>query len=501
MLRAVLESAAQAILTVNEQGRILTANARTTEMFGYPSEELLGQTVELLLPESARQSHIQSRKDYTAAPRVRLMGLGMELSGRKKDGSQFPVEISLSYTRTDGGVVAIAFISDISVRKTLEEQLLQSQKMEAIGRLAGGIAHDFNNLLTIISGYNRMMLDTLSPLDPMRGYAAEILKASDRASALTKQLLAFSRRQIAQPAVMNVNDLIQHSEKMLRRLITESIELVVHTQPDLDTVKVDATQFEQVLLNLVVNARDALPLGGTITIETGNVELDEEYTRTHLGVRPGPYVMMAVSDNGTGMDAETKRHMFEPFFTTKAAERGTGLGLSTVYGIVKQNFGDIWVYSELGVGTTLKIYLPRVQAAESSSSEPVAVPPAPRGTETVLVVEDELGVRQLIANILRNQGYTVLEAGNTLEAVPVFEEHKGRIGLLVTDVIMPHGSGRELAAQFKSRQPDLKVLYISGYTENTIVHHGILEDDVEFLAKPFTFEGLLSKVRAVLNKK
>ena len=336
MVAALLESASQAIVGVDQAGRIVLANARTGEMFGYHRAELLGALIETLLPETARQKHASDRDGYFANPRVRHMGIGLELSGRRKDGTEFPVEVSLSFVRSKDGLFAIAFVTDISQRKRLEEQLMHAQKMEAVGRLAGGVAHDFNNMLTVISGYNQMILDQVSALDPLRGYAEEILKAADRAAALTNQLLAFSRRQIVQPRVFSVNSVLLHTDKMLRRLIGEDIELFLRLSPDAGNIKADPGHLEQAIFNLATNSRDAMPKGGRITIETANTTLDDTYAKTHLGVQPGDYVMIAVTDTGHGMDVETKRRIFEPFFTTKERGKGTGLGLATVYGIVNR---------------------------------------------------------------------------------------------------------------------------------------------------------------------
>jgi two-component system cell cycle sensor histidine kinase/response regulator CckA len=500
MLRAVLESASQAILSVDREGKIRSANRRAADVFGYAPEELIGQSIELLIPAPLREQHIRHRSTYFQAPRVRPMGLGMDLMAQRKDGVQFPVEISLSYIESDNGIMAIAFVSDISARKQLEEQLIQSQKMEAVGRLAGGIAHDFNNLLTIISGYNRLLLDRLPPQDANRGYAEEILKAAERAAALTRQLLMFSRREMIHPRVINLNRVISAASQMLRRLIPQSIELVFVPHPNLGNVKADPGQMEQALVNLVINARDAMPKGGRITIETANVELDHEYSRTHLGVAPGRYVMMAVSDSGHGMDPETKRHIFEPFFTTKTAGHGTGLGLSTVYGIVKQNHGDIWVYSELERGTTFKVYLPRVDQPEEQDQRPPEIPTKSRlGSETILVVEDEPGVRNLIRTILTENGYRVLVAADVLEALQISQQHDGPIDLLLTDVVLPHASGVEVAKHLRVSRPGVRVLYMSGYTENAVAHQSVLDADVELLPKPFSFEQLLSRVRQLLD--
>jgi PAS domain S-box-containing protein len=498
LIAAVLESASQGILAVDREGHLVLANARTSELFGYTREELTGQPVEMLLPEAVRVAHVQHRHDYLRHPRVRPMGVGLELSGRRKDGTEFPVEISLSYVQTENGFFAIAFVTDITSRKQLEEQLLQSQKMEAVGRLAGGVAHDFNNMLTIISGYNRLLLNHLAPQDPQRGYAEEVLKAADRAAALTKQLLAFSRRQVMQPRVLNVNELLHETEKMLRRLLGEDIELTLMLQPSIGNVKADPGHIEQAIFNLAVNGRDAMPRGGRITIETASVDLDEAYVRTHLGVKPGRYIMIAVSDTGHGMSTETRRHIFEPFYTTKERGKGTGLGLATVYGIVKQSGGDIWVYSEPNKGTTFKLYFPEVIEPATAASAKTQVPNA-KGSETLLVVEDEPGVARLITNILRQEGYTVLEATDSLEALQVSAKYEGKIDLVLTDVVMPNMGGAQLAAELRRKRPEMKVVYMSGYTENAIVHHGVLDSGVEFLPKPFTIEGLLAKIRWILD--
>jgi nitrogen-specific signal transduction histidine kinase len=400
----------------------------------------------------------------------------------------------------DEGTFAIAFVSDISQRKRLEEQLLHAQKMEAVGRLAGGVAHDFNNMLTVISGYNRMILDELSTMDPLRGYAEEILKAADRAAALTNQLLAFSRRQIMQPRVINVNAVLIQTQKMLQRLIGEDIELILDLGVDIGNIKADPGHVEQAIVNLAVNARDAMPMGGHLRIETADVVLDETYARTHMGVKPGEFTMIAVSDDGHGMDAETRRHIFEPFFTTKEKGKGTGLGLATVYGIVKQTGGDIWVYSEPGQGTTFKLYFPRVfePVSDSAGSDPSATRQS--GGETVLVVEDEQAVRDLTVRILQQLGYTILTASSGGEALEISQTHAGHIDLLLTDVVMPQMSGRQLADHLRESRPKTKVLFLSGYTENTVVHHGVLDAGVDFLPKPFSRENLSKKLREVLAK-
>ncbi len=501
MVSALLESATQAIISIDKSGRIVLANRRSEEMFGYSREELLGARIEILLPESRRGVHTRERGDYFERPHVRPMGLGIDLAGRRKDGHEFPVEVSLSYIETDEGTFAIAFVSDISQRKRLEEQLLHAQKMEAVGRLAGGVAHDFNNMLTVIAGYNRMILDELSPIDPLRGYAEEILKAADRAGAITNQLLAFSRRQIAKPRVILLNMVIAQTDKMLRRLIGEDVHLQLSLGSDVGNIKADPGHVEQAIVNLVVNARDAMPDGGRLTIETANVHLDENYVRTHLGVTPGDFVMVAVSDTGHGMDAETRRHIFEPFFTTKEKGRGTGLGLATVYGIVKQAGGDIWVYSEPGRGTTFKLYFPRVSEPLSDEVDAGNAPaPASETAETILLVEDETAVRELTLKMLRQLGYTVLTAESADDAMRVSEAYAGKLSLLVTDVVMPGMSGRQLADALVLVRPGIKVLFLSGYTENTVVHHGVLDAGVDFLPKPFSRDVLGKKLREILSR-
>jgi signal transduction histidine kinase len=399
-------------------------------------------------------------------------------------------------------------IQDITDRKraeeemrALEEQFRQSQKMEAVGRLGGGIAHDFNNLLTIIKGYSQLSLLDLKENDPLWGNIQEIQKATQRATDLTHQLLAFSRRQILDLKVLDLNTLLKDLDKMLRRIIGEDIELTTLLAKNLGRVKIDPGQFEQIILNVAVNARDAMPSGGKLTIETANVVLDEEYARTHVSVTPGPNVRLSVSDTGVGIPLEVKEKVFEPFFTTKEKGKGTGLGLSTVYGIVKQSGGNIWVYSELAHGTTFKIYLPRVEEDLDTLHGRDETDFLPRGSETVLLVEDEPSVRDLAHRLLNQQGYKVLEAANGEEALRVVQEHIGeKIHLLFTDVVMPQMGGKELANQLKNLRPDVKVLYTSGYTDDAIVHHGVLEPGTHFLQKPFSPKTLTHKVREALDR-
>jgi PAS domain S-box-containing protein len=388
---------------------------------------------------------------------------------------------------------------DVTEHQQLEEEFHQAQKMEAVGRLAGGVAHDFNNLLTIISGYAQLAQDLMGQDEQLQAYMGEILKAGDRAGALVRRLLAFTRRQSMEPQVLDLNAVVKGTEKMVRRLIGEDIDISTVLPDDLGRIRSDPAQLEQVILNLAVNARDAMPHGGKLLIETANVELAPSYAASHLAVVPGPYVVLAVSDTGTGMDDNTRNHIFEPFFTTKEKGKGTGLGLATVYGIIKQSGGNVWVYSEVGMGTTFKIYLPRVVAAVEAA-QPVAIPSSlPQGSETILLVEDEESIRSLVRGILRSRGYTVLEAGRPLEALEISRKFDQPIDLLFTDVVMPQMSGREVAEQISAARPNTKVLYMSGYTDQAIAHHGVLNPGVPFLQKPFTPDALAQKVREVLD--
>ena len=390
-------------------------------------------------------------------------------------------------------------LEDLSTLALTERQLHQSQKMEAIGQLAGGVAHDFNNLLTIISGYGQLLLKKLEREDPKGGHIREVLNAADRGTALVRQLLAFSRRQVFQLEVLDLNGVITDFKKMLSPLIGEDIELVTALESTLGQVKADRGQFEQVLMNLVVNARDAMPRGGKLVIETQNTELDETYTLRHLVVKPGSYVLLSVSDTGVGMDATTQERIFEPFFTTKEPGKGTGLGLATVYGIVKQSGGYVWVYSEPDKGTTFRIYLPRVEEEVQPMAGEEAAQAEAQGAETLLLVEDETALRQLVALLLREAGYVVLEAGHGEEAVRVQHQHQGPIHLLVSDVVMPGMGGLELLERLREAHPGLKVLYTSGYSEQIVGHQGVLQPGALFLQKPFKADALLLKVREALN--
>jgi nitrogen-specific signal transduction histidine kinase/ActR/RegA family two-component response regulator len=392
-------------------------------------------------------------------------------------------------------------VSDITERKNLEEQYRHAQKMEAVGQLAGGVAHEFNNMLTVLIGQSEFIFDMLEEDDPIRADVERIRKISDRAAALTRQLLTFSRKQVTRPEVLDLNDVINNIDKMLRQIISNDIDLVTLLEPELGQINADPGQLEQIIMNLVLNARDAMPHGGTLTVETANVELDELYTRQRVDLEPGKYVMLAISDTGHGIPEEVKSHIFEPFFTTKASDKGTGLGLATVHGIVKQNRGHIWVYSEPEQVTTFKVYLPQVdQTAPSPDEEQSLNTVTQQGTETVLLVEDEDALRDLVRRILMQNGYRVLEARNGSEALQKYGQCTEPIDLLLTDVTMPGGiNGPELAKQLRLRRPKFEVIYMSGRTDQVAVHQAELDKSATFLQKPFNLKTLTRKVRKVFD--
>jgi signal transduction histidine kinase len=418
---------------------------------------------------------------------------------RKKNGAIIQVEIRAQDFELDGRVARLVLATDVTERLQLEQQLRQSQKMEVVGQLAGGVAHDFNNLLTVILSFGKFVQLQLGPAHASHGDLEEILKAAERAAALTRQLLAFSRHQVLEAQVLDLNSIVSRADKFLKRLIGPAVELVTVLADDAGAVAADPGHLDQVIMNLAVNARDAMPAGGKLTIETGRVDLDEHHARGQIGAKPGPYVMLAVTDTGTGMSPSTLARIFEPFFTTKAPGKGTGLGLSTVFGIVRQSGGDVSVYSVPGRGTSFKIYLPRVVEDDIPAPAPAAAP-AQRGNETVLLVEDDSAVRAAAMRALSSAGYRVLEAADPERAIKLEAEHRGAIDLLVTDIVMPQMNGRDLAQRLKAASTSLKTLLMSGYPGGALGHQGVLEPGETHLQKPFTPELLLSKVRSALSR-
>jgi two-component system, cell cycle sensor histidine kinase and response regulator CckA len=492
-LRVLVEQLPAVLWTVDKDLRFTSALGAGLTRLGLKPNQIVGMSL-LDYFETADQTFLP-----IAAHRRSVGGEPMTFHVEWKSGS-YACHVE-PLRDLDGQVSgAICMSLDITDRKQLEEQLRQAQKMEAVGRLAGGIAHDFNNLLMVIQGYGDLLVERLPTGDPLHRNAEQIQMAAQRASSLTRQLLAFSRKQMLAPKILNVHSVVADMEKILRRLIGEDVQLETSSVPDLGLVKADRSQIEQVILNLAVNARDAMPQGGRLTIETANVELDASYSHPPAVLSPGKYVMLAVTDNGCGMDTETQTHVFEPFFTTKEKGKGTGLGLATVYGVVKQSGGYVWVYSEPGRGTSFKIYLPRIEerTVPAGREGVTETSPPQRGSETILLVEDEKGVRELARDYLTTTGYTVVEAEDGHTALELAAMHVGPIHLLLTDVVMPGISGKELAERVGQIRPGIKILYMSGYTDQAVVHHGILENDAVLLQKPFTLTTLASKLREIL---
>lgn len=496
-LAAIVESSEDAIIGRTPEGVVTSWNAGAERLLGYQAEEALGRPSSGLLAGTAEGD--EWRRLECARPGAPVPPF--ETTMRRKDGTPVSVSVSLSPIRDQEGrgIGSSVIVRDISGRVRLEEQLHQAQKMDAVGQLAGGVAHDFNNLLTVISGYSSLVISRLRPNDPTRELIEEIEKAADRAAQLTRQLLVFSRKEVVERRVLDLNAVILDTERMLGRMLGEDISLFTALDPALCRVRADPGQINQVILNLAVNARDAMPRGGKLTIETRNVLLDGTFPDAPADVTPGRYVLLAVSDTGCGMSQETQARIFEPFFTTKGTGKGTGLGLSTVYGIVIQSAGHVGVYSEQGRGTTFKVYLPPANDP-APGPPPAAAGGSLRGDETVLLVEDEDAVRGISRLTLRAHGYTVIEARNGVEAVRVGERHRGPIHLLLTDVVMPDMGGREVAERLTGLRPGIKVLFLSGYTDDAVVRHGILHAEVQFLQKPFTPIVLAAKVRDVLGR-
>ncbi len=504
--RAVLETAMDAFVGMDAKGHVIEFNPAAERMFGYARADVIGRELaEAIIPPSYRDAHRRGLARYLVTGEHAVLGGRIEVSARRADGSEFPVELTVTVAQMDGPPTFSAYVRDLTEQKradaartSLEMQLQQAQKMEAVGRLAGGVAHDFNNLLTVISGRAHMLLSRLKPGEPMHRDVDLIQKTSQRAVALTSQLLAFSRKQVVQPRVLELGPLVADLVPMLQRMIGEDVELVVEPVQGTGRVKVDPSQMQQVLMNLAVNARDAMPSGGRIGVSVRDVELDEAAAPHQANLPPGPYVALAVSDTGTGMSAETAGHIFEPFFTTKDQGKGTGLGLSTVYGIVEQSRGHIQVQSEPDRGTTFTIHLPRVEEP-LAAGQPAHAPRRLRTTSrTVLVVDDEPEVLELATEILRRVGYSVLEAGGGAAALEVARRHEGEIHLLVTDMVMPGISGRDLAEQLRALRSGLPVLYISGYVQDAAARAALGGEHSAFAAKPFTPEFLTERVRELL---
>ena len=494
-LAAVIQSSPLAIYTLDPTSTVRTWNRAAEALYGWQAEEVIGRPLPTVAQDM--EDHLRMRDRALRGEAVR----GVEVTRRRKDGASINISLSVAPLHDAAGRVTgiLSIAADLTEMRQLEVQYRQAQKMEAVGRLAGGIAHDFNNLLTAIIGTTSLVLEDMGLESRARLDIQEIEKAAKRAAGLTRQLLIFSRQQVLEPRALDLNALVANLEKMLHRLIGADIELRTKQAAALGAVRADPGQLEQAIVNLVVNARDAMPQGGRLTIETADVELDRSYVAGHVPTQPGRYVLLAISDTGVGMDDATKARLFEPFFTTKEPGRGTGLGLATVYGIVKQSGGYIWAYSELGHGTTFKIYLPRVAETpvppESTTGTPIPV----RGSETVLVVEDQEEVRQLTKRVLEARGYAVLAARNGAEALEIVARHPTRIHLMITDVVMPGMNGRELAELACAKRSDLKVLYVSGYTGEAVLQHRLLEPGVAFLQKPFTPDALARKTREVLD--
>jgi PAS domain S-box-containing protein len=493
--RAILASAMDCIIAIDHEGRVIEFNRAAERTFGYTRAEVLGRDMaDLIIPPALRADHRGGLAHYLATSESRIMGKRIELTAVRKDGEEFPVELTITRIAGTEPPTFTGFVRDITELRQLQQQSLQAHRMETVGRLAGGVAHDFNNLLTVINNTATLAAMQLVEHDPLQQEFREIRDAGERAALLTRQLLAFSRQQILQPAITSLNVLVAGVSEMLRRLIGEHIALAITTAEDTAPVKVDAGQFEQVIVNLVVNARDAMPDGGTLTIETRNAVVQAPEAR-RLSISPGPHVMLAVSDTGAGIDAATCERIFEPFFTTKAAGEGTGLGLATSYGIVKQSGGSLSVRSQIGRGSTFTIYLPHTEGAVPPA-RPLQSTAVMRGTETILLVEDEEAVRRLVERLLVSAGYQVLAAASGSEALAALERHDGSVDLVITDVVMPGMSGPELAKQIARRRPGLKVLFTSGFASDAI---GAMGEAAHFIGKPYSIAELARKVREVLE--
>jgi len=523
LYEALLEAAPDAIVGVGADGRIALVNVQTETLFGYDRSELIGQSVDLLVPDAARHLHPAHRRSYMNDLAQRPMGLGMELAGRRKDGTEFPAEISLSSIDTEDGILVSAAVRDVSERieaqrdrerlrsdaerGRLEARMHQSQRLESLGQLAGGVAHDFNNLLAVILNYTTFITEECNAAvaEPggerwaaVRDDAEQVQLAAGRAIELTHQLLAFGRREVVRPQPLSLSEVVRRVEQLLRRSIGEHVQLVIQSESGLAAVLADRGQVEQILLNLAVNARDAMPGGGTLTIDTRNIYVDDDYRLARPELKTGLYVRLQVSDTGAGMEREVAQRAFEPFFTTKAKGDGSGLGLATVYGIITQAGGNALIYSEPGIGTTVSALFPASQDRPASVRRP-ATEVGIRGWETILVVEDELALQEVTRRILARNGHTVLTASSGLEAIRLAESYEGEIHLLLTDVIMPQMLGKEVAERIRLIRAGIPVLFMSGYAQPVLTAQGTLERGVHLVEKPFSEAALMEKVRALLG--
>jgi len=516
MVHGLLQAAPDAILAVDEDGRILFANAQAERLFGYSRAELMGQSVDVLVPERFRPVHAGHRAAYFEDPRprpmgARLMAVGIELAGRRRDGSEFPAEISLSTTESDGRILVAAAVRDVTELREAraERRRLQSRRLESLGQLAGGVAHDFNNLLAVIVNYASFIKEVAEAeggghgesagrWESVRDDVTKIELAAMRATALTRQLLAFARREVVRPTVLNLNDVVREVEQLLQRSLGEHIELATSPSPGLWPVLADVGQIEQVLINLAVNARDAMPGGGVLLIETANLVADETYVASRPDMVPGQYVCLRVGDTGTGMPPAVRDRAFEPFFTTKSKGQGSGLGLATAYGIVSQAGGHIQIYSEEGVGTSVNVVFPVTDVTPAEEAHPATVVLTGRG-ETVLIVEDEDAMREVTRRILARNVYEVLVASGGPAALEIVRDHPGPLDLLLTDVVMPHMLGKELAEGVQELRPGIAVLFMSGYAEAVLGVKGTLEPGVSLVQKPFSEPVLLAAIREVLE--
>jgi PAS domain S-box-containing protein len=518
-LLGLLEAAPDAVVCVDADGRIVLVNAQTERLFGYGRDELVGQPVEVLVPDAIKAVHPAHRARYVADPQPRQMGAGLELAGRRRDGSTFPAEVSLSAIETGEGILVMAALRDVTERLELQaererlqtqterdrlvRQLHQSQRLESLGQLAGGVAHDFNNLLAVISNYAAFAVEEVAKApqeewQSVREDIQEIQRAAERAARLTRQLLAFARRDVIQPRALSLNDVIEDVEQLLIRTLGEHVKLSTDLSAGLGRVLADPGQIEQVLINLAVNARDAMPAGGKLIVATASTSINADHAASRVGLAPGRYVSLKVSDTGTGMAPEVTERAFEPFFTTKDKGEGKGLGLATVYGIVTQVGGYVQVYSEPGLGTTFTILLPETSQVGQEGS-PSPQPLQGGAGQTVLVVEDEAAMRQVTGRILARNGYRVITAVNGLDAIEVAAGHPGDIDVLLTDVIMPQMLGKEAASRIRALHPAVKVLFMSGYTQGVLGTRGVLAADVNLIEKPFTEASLLIKLQEVLS--